>query len=112
MLSAGDSKDAAPLADLLGEYLARCLYSRTWQLREAALAGLAQDLEAGSLQGLDGSSGTRQCWELLPTCQWGSRDVCELCYWHHTSADFSIVTLLLHCMTHCPPVLPQTHSRR
>ena len=56
-LSAGGSKDAAPLADLVGEYLARCLYSRTWQLREAALAGLAQDLEAGSMQGLDGSSG-------------------------------------------------------
>ena len=69
-LSAGDSKDAAPLADLLGEYLARCLFSRTWQLREAALARLAQDLEAGSLQGPDGSSGARQCWVLPVTCQW------------------------------------------
>lgn len=57
-LSAADAKDAGPLIDLAGEYLARCLHSRTWQLREAALAALARDLAAGRVQGVaSGSAG-------------------------------------------------------
>lgn len=55
-LSAADAKDAAPLSDLAGEYLARCAYSRTWQLREAALAALARQLEAGQLEAVAGGS--------------------------------------------------------
>lgn len=47
--SAADAKDAAPLADLVGEYLARCAYSKSWQLREAALARVTADLESGAL---------------------------------------------------------------
>ncbi|KAL4436783.1 hypothetical protein ABPG75_003922 [Micractinium tetrahymenae] len=47
--SAADAKDAGPLVDLVGEYLARCAYSKAWQLREAALARVAADLEGGTL---------------------------------------------------------------
>jgi hypothetical protein len=36
-LSAAARKDAAPLAEAVGEYVAACLASRNWQLREAAL---------------------------------------------------------------------------
>jgi hypothetical protein len=54
-LSSSDAKDVGPLTDLLGLYLARCAYSRTWQLREAALAmlakALASDAGLGSLPG-------------------------------------------------------------
>ena len=32
-----DVKDAQPLIDLLGDYTARALFSKSWQLREAAL---------------------------------------------------------------------------
>jgi centrosomal protein CEP104 len=56
-LSAADAKNAAPLGELVGDYLSRCLYSRTWQLREAALARLAKDLEAGKVEALGSSSG-------------------------------------------------------
>jgi hypothetical protein len=56
-LSAAAAKDAGPVVDMLGEYLARCLFSRTWQLREAALAHLAKELAGGSLPGLEGGSG-------------------------------------------------------
>ncbi len=63
-LSAADAKDAGPLIDLCGEYLARCLHSRTWQLREAALAALARDLAAQRVQGVAaGSAGAD--WQLL-----------------------------------------------
>ncbi|PRW58028.1 centrosomal of 104 kDa [Chlorella sorokiniana] len=55
-LSAADAKDAGPLIDLAGEYLARCLHSRTWQLREAALAALARGLAAGRVQGVAAGS--------------------------------------------------------
>lgn len=55
-LSAADAKDAGPLIDLAGEYLARCLHSRTWQLREAALTALARDLAAGRVQGVAAGS--------------------------------------------------------
>ena len=64
-LSAADAKDAAPLIDLAGEYLARCLHSRTWQLREAGLAALARDLAAGRVQGVaGGSAGAAGRWSI------------------------------------------------
>lgn len=54
-LSAADGKDAGPLSELLGEYLTCCAFSKAWQLREAALARVAADMESGSL--LEKSSG-------------------------------------------------------
>lgn len=81
-LSAADAKDAAPLVDLLGEYLARCLYSRTWQLREAALQRLAADLESGGGSAEAIQSGGAGAWR--PAAGWragraaagGSQDAC------------------------------------
>lgn len=40
------SQDAGPLNKLFGEYIVRCLYSKTWSLREAALMKLDLDLNA------------------------------------------------------------------
>lgn len=45
LLSGKDAKDAEALEELAGEYVARAMFSRNWQLREAAsnfLGGLAQ----------------------------------------------------------------------
>ena len=36
-LSLADAKDAETLIDILGEYTVQALFSKTWQLREAAL---------------------------------------------------------------------------
>ena len=43
-LSAADAKDAQPLIRLFGERSITCAYSRTWSLREAALAKLEKDM--------------------------------------------------------------------
>lgn len=43
-LSPADAAAAAPAEALLGEYLARCLFSRAWQLREAVLVRAAADV--------------------------------------------------------------------
>lgn len=40
-LSAAAAKDAGPAIDLFGEYVAQCLYSKPWQLREAAISKMA-----------------------------------------------------------------------
>ncbi|KAK9803394.1 hypothetical protein WJX72_004936 [[Myrmecia] bisecta] len=36
-LASADEKDAEPLLEVLGDYTVRCLFSKTWQLRDAAL---------------------------------------------------------------------------
>lgn len=36
-LKSADVKDAQPVIDLVGDYVARAMFSKTWQLREAAL---------------------------------------------------------------------------
>jgi hypothetical protein len=36
-LTPADAKDAQPLLDLLGDYTVRAMFSKSWQLREAAL---------------------------------------------------------------------------
>lgn len=43
-LSASDAKDASDLSGVLQEYLIRCLFSKNWQLREAALQHIGQQL--------------------------------------------------------------------
>jgi hypothetical protein len=43
-LSAAAAKDAGPLIDLFGAYVAQCFYSRTWSLREAAVRKMALEL--------------------------------------------------------------------
>lgn len=46
-LSASVEKDAEPLLDIFGEYVTQCLYSRAWNLRDAALQKLTLNLKAG-----------------------------------------------------------------
>jgi len=41
-------KEAEPLVALFGEYIVRCLYSKTWSLREAALMKLDLELNANA----------------------------------------------------------------
>ncbi|CEL99170.1 unnamed protein product [Vitrella brassicaformis CCMP3155] len=60
-ISPSFSKEAGPLIDLFGEYLIRCLYSKTWHLREAAVLKLDLDFNAG----LFGDFNTRQFLEGL-----------------------------------------------
>lgn len=69
-LSAVDAKDAGPLAEVAGEYLARCVFSRTWQLREAALVWLAKELEGGRMEGGSGAqaAGLWAGFARLPAC--------------------------------------------
>ncbi len=44
------AKDAEPLEELAGEYCARAFFSRNWQLREAALTYLAQQVKDGQVR--------------------------------------------------------------
>ena len=53
-LPAADVKDAEPLIDALGEYTARALYSKTWQLREAALISIERVLKGAGVEGHKG----------------------------------------------------------
>jgi hypothetical protein len=39
-------KEAAPLVEVFGEYVVRCLYSRAWSLREAAMLKMALELQS------------------------------------------------------------------
>ncbi|KAK9901713.1 hypothetical protein WJX75_009833 [Coccomyxa subellipsoidea] len=48
-LSAADAKDASELLGVLEEYLVRCLFSKNWQLREAALQYLEKRLSGQDL---------------------------------------------------------------
>ena len=43
-MSAADAKDASELAGVLDEYVLRCLFSKNWQLREAALQYIERQL--------------------------------------------------------------------
>ncbi|KAL3152527.1 hypothetical protein ABBQ32_001559 [Trebouxia sp. C0010 RCD-2024] len=49
-----DAKDAEALIDALGEYTVRALYSKTWQLREAALISIEKVLKGGGVEGHKG----------------------------------------------------------
>ena len=58
-LSSDDQKESGPMEDLVGEFLTRCLYSKTWQLREAGMTTIAHQVgnnNSSSLPGLDGNS--------------------------------------------------------
>ncbi|EIE20654.1 hypothetical protein COCSUDRAFT_30401 [Coccomyxa subellipsoidea C-169] len=48
-LSAADAKDTSELLSVLEEYLVRCLFSKNWQLREAALQHLEKRLSGQDL---------------------------------------------------------------
>jgi len=50
-LTSADSGAAEPLAEILGEYVAMCLFSKNWQLREAGMQHLEAKLSDGSLPG-------------------------------------------------------------
>jgi hypothetical protein len=41
-LGTADANDAAALVDTHGEYIARCVYSRTWQHRQAGIRYIAE----------------------------------------------------------------------
>merc|ERR1719379_2840180 len=45
--------DAQSIIPIFGEYLARCIYSKTWNLREAALIKMDLELNAGKWEGQD-----------------------------------------------------------
>ena len=53
-LPLADAKDAEALVDAVGEYTVRALYSKTWQLREAALMSIEKVLKGGGVQGHKG----------------------------------------------------------
>lgn len=46
-IGASFEKEAGPLIDLFGEYVTRCIYSKTWNLRDAAIQKLTLDLRDG-----------------------------------------------------------------
>ena len=50
-LPLADAKDAEALIEAVGEYTVRALYSKTWQLREAALMSIEKVLKGGKVQG-------------------------------------------------------------
>lgn len=47
-LPVGQDKDAELLVQLFGDYITRCTFSKTWNLRDAALQKLALDLRDGA----------------------------------------------------------------
>ena len=49
-----EAKDAEALIDALGEYIVRALYSKTWQLREAALISIEKVLKGPGVKGHKG----------------------------------------------------------
>lgn len=49
-LSVAAEKEGAPVLELFGEYVTRCLYSKAWNLREAAALKMALDLNANTVQ--------------------------------------------------------------
>lgn len=49
-----EAKDAEALIDALGEYTVRALYSKTWQLREAALVSIEKVLKGPGVKGHKG----------------------------------------------------------
>merc|ERR1719506_2652651 len=52
-LAPANMNDAQSIIPVFGEYLVRCIYSRTWNLREAALIKMDLDLNAGKWDGQD-----------------------------------------------------------
>ena len=53
-LPLADAKDVEALIDAVGEYTVRALYSKTWQLREAALMSIEKVLKGSGVQGHKG----------------------------------------------------------
>lgn len=95
-------KEAQPVTDLFGgqsDYVARCLYSRAWSLREAAVLKIAHDVEAGWPMERHG----RGKGEVLATCAGGCRtrgvrdDVVLRC----ACIDCCIRMPLTHTINHC-----------
>eukprot|EP00931_Biecheleriopsis_adriatica_P021357 TRINITY_DN1397_c4_g1_i1.p1 TRINITY_DN1397_c4_g1~~TRINITY_DN1397_c4_g1_i1.p1 ORF type:complete len:915 (-),score=205.75 TRINITY_DN1397_c4_g1_i1:39-2783(-) len=54
-LHANFQKEAEPLIALIGEYVTRCVYAKSWNLRDAALQKLTLDLQNGVYQDTDPS---------------------------------------------------------
>merc|ERR1719191_173082 len=52
-LAPASMNDAQFVIPIFGEYLARCIYSKTWNLREAALIKMDLELNAGKWEGQD-----------------------------------------------------------
>lgn len=51
-LSGANANDADHLVDTFGEYVARCVYSSSWQHRQAATRYMTQEVEGGRVQDL------------------------------------------------------------
>ncbi len=52
-LSGANSKDADPVLELAGEYVAAAFFSKNWQLRDAALGHVTELVKSGALDGAD-----------------------------------------------------------
>lgn len=53
-IPSAEAKDSEALVDALGEYTVRALYSKTWQLREAALISIEKVLKGPGVKGHKG----------------------------------------------------------
>jgi hypothetical protein len=51
-LSSANANDADHLVETFGEYVARCVYSSSWQHRQAAARYMIQEVEGGRVQDL------------------------------------------------------------
>ena len=68
-LSPADEKDAGTLIDLFGEHLVRCLYSRVWNLRQAAVVGMTELIQTPNFNlPADGRSIVQACCKVVGRC--------------------------------------------
>lgn len=92
-LSLADAKDAEALIDAVGEYTVRALYSKTWQLREAALMSIEKVLKGGGVQGRKGDLFKALSRALMRSVQ---------------DKVANVFQLTLQVMSHIPLPLPNT----
>jgi len=106
-LPLADAKDAEALIDAVGEYTVRALYSKTWQLREAALMSIEKVLKGGGVQGHKGDLFKALSKALLRSVQDKVANVfqltlqviiCAACL-HVKSPEFSIYLTFTICVT-------------
>ena len=95
-LPLADAKDAEALIDAVGEYTVRALYSKTWQLREAALMSIEKVLKGGGVQGHKGDLFKALSKALLRSVQDKVANVFQL--------TLQVMPHILHlCETACAP---------
>ena len=111
--SAGkDGKDGEAVTEIAGEYVARALFSRNWQLREAALGFLGGMAQGGGLG--DKRDAFRTLAKAVQVCGGGGdngrTEVYPLQASLHTLSASMIRTSLLSLTSHFHPHTPRLHS--